>query len=427
MFQSLKSGMEFNILNFHRIQSGWKKTLFIVFFAQFITALGFSSIFPFLPLYVESLGSKYGFSIEFLAGMVFSFQAFMMMIAAPIWGSLADRFGRKLMVERSLFGSAIALFLMAFVHSGEALVLLRGLQGLISGTMAAANALVAAEVPRKRTGYAMGLLQVGFGGGIALGPFIGGVIADWYGYSSAFLVTTVLLLIAGFIVLFGVKENFQEQNELPRGKEGVIKEWGTILRTSGVWVTYGLRFLTSLGRMIIVPVVPLFVLTLLPDPGSVNTVTGAMMGVSYLTMTLSSMYFGRLGDKVGHRTIVIACAIAAGLFYIPQSFVNQAWQIVVLQGFVGIAVGGIMPTMSALLAQYTSAGEEGAVYGLDNSINSAARSIAPLLGAGIASFFTMRATFTVTGAVFLLAAVLAIAYLPSSAFEKVVPSHKPTS
>jgi len=143
----------------HRIDnSHWERTLYILAFSQFITAIGFSSIFPFLPLYVKSLGSTTGLSIELLAGLVFSAQAFTMMIASPIWGGLADRFGRKLMIQRASFGGTVLLFIMAFVTSAEQLVALRAIQGLITGTVAANNALVASIAPRERTGYAMGML-----------------------------------------------------------------------------------------------------------------------------------------------------------------------------------------------------------------------------------------------------------------------------
>ena len=97
--------------------SRWLRTLIIMFFAQLMTAVGFSSIFPFLPLYVESLGTNTDLSLEFLAGLVYSAQAFTMMLASPIWGALADRFGRKLMVERAMFGGSVILLLMAFVTS----------------------------------------------------------------------------------------------------------------------------------------------------------------------------------------------------------------------------------------------------------------------------------------------------------------------
>jgi len=130
-------------------QSSWQRTLYIMFFAQLMVAVGFSSIFPFLPLYVEHLGSTTGMSIELLAGLVYSTQAFAMMLASPIWGVVADRMGRKLMVERSMYGGAVILLLMAFGTSAKQLVLLRTLHGLITGTIAAANALVASVTPRR--------------------------------------------------------------------------------------------------------------------------------------------------------------------------------------------------------------------------------------------------------------------------------------
>ncbi|MCD6400893.1 MAG: MFS transporter, partial [Anaerolineales bacterium] len=375
-------------------------------------------IFPFLPLYVKSLGSRYGLGIELLSGLVFSVQAFTMMIASPFWGNLADRLGRKIMVERSLFGGAFVLFLMAFVHSAEELVLLRGIQGLITGTLAASNALIAAEVPPQRTGYAMGLLQVGFGGGIALGPILGGLVADHYGFHSAFFVTTIMLLLSGFLVFLGIHENFEVKDRYSREKIRLIKEWHRVIKIPGVLVTYGLRFMTGLGRMVIVPIAPLFVQTLLDEPGRVNTMTGLMVGVSYATTTIGSIYFGKLGDQVGHRIIVLISIIVAGLLYFPQSFVTNVWQILVLQALVGVALGGIIPTISALLAKFTQRGEAGTVYGMDNSVNSAARSIAPLIGAGVAAWLGLRATFSATGLIFLIGGFLAILYLPKDILLK---------
>ena len=169
----------------------WQRTLYILFFAQLMVAVGFSSIFPFLPLYVEQLGSSTGLSIELLSGLVYSAQAFTMMLASPFWGALADRYGRKLMVERSMFGGAVTLLLMSFAASAEQLVVMRAIQGLITGTIAAANALLASVTPRKHIGYAMGLLQVGFGTGIAVGPLIGGAVADLFGYSVVFYLSLI--------------------------------------------------------------------------------------------------------------------------------------------------------------------------------------------------------------------------------------------
>jgi MFS transporter, DHA1 family, multidrug resistance protein len=392
------------------ITPGWERTLYIMFVAQIITAVGFSSIFPFLPLYVRDLGTETGLSLEFLAGAVFSAQALTMMIASPIWGSVADRFGRKLMVERSMFGGAVILLLMAFVRSAEELVILRAIQGLITGTMAAANALVAGIAPRRQIGYAMGLIQVGLGAGIALGPLLGGLIADYFGYSMAFYVTSALLFASGVLVWLGVKESYHPVDSQRR--RSVTSAWGEILQSSGVKVTYSLRFFSQLGRMMIIPIAPLFIASLMAGEYRVNTITGLMIGAHATTATLSAVYLGRLGDQIGHRKIVVFCFASVGLLYLPQSMVSSGWQLIVLQALAGIAVGGILTGISALLAKFTREGGEGALYGLDNSIISGARSLAPLVGSGVAIWLGFRATFFLTGLLYLGAMILAVWRLP---------------
>lgn len=385
----------------------WKRTLYVMFIAQLMSMVGFSVMFPFLPLYVESLGTTTNLSIELLAGLAYSGQAFTMAIASPFWGALADRYGRKLMVERAMFGGVVIMLLMAFVQSAEQLVLLRAVQGLITGTIGAANALVAAATPRRHTGYAMGLLQVGMGAGLAVGPLIGGAVADAVGYSAAFFLTSAMLFVAGVLVALGVHEDFEPSRAVAEEKVSFMAEWRHILSSSGVTITYSLRFLSQLGRTIVLPIAPLFVKDLLPDTARVNTFTGLVVGGAAVSATLSAVYLGRLGDRAGHRRILITSSLLAALLYLPQSLVTSGWQLLVLQALVGVCLGGLVPAISALLARYIQPGEEGAAFGLDNSTTSVARAVAPLLGAAVAAWFGLRATFLVTAIIFLMTAVLA--------------------
>lgn len=395
------------------LNTPWQRTLYIMFLAQLLTAVGFSSIFPFLPLYVHQLGSSTGTSLELLSGLVYSGQAFTMMLTAPLWGMLADRYGRKLMVERAMFGGTLILLLMAFVHSAEQLVLLRVIQGLITGTVAAANALVAAMAPREQSGYAMGVLQVGQGAGVALGPVVGGFIADQFGYGAAFFVTSFLLFIGGLLVFFGVKEPFHPQPSSGSKKHSsILRCWREILSSPGVSVNYSLGFMCSLGRNMLLPIIPLFIPHLLSSTQSVNTFTGLVVGASSATTTLSSVFFGRLGDRAGHRRILIISLSVGGFLFLPMVWANFAWHVLVLNAIIGIAMGGFIPAYTALLARYTRPGLEGAVYGLDNSIGSGARSLAPILGSALAVWVGIRPTFAITGLLLVLAGASGMALLP---------------
>ena len=397
-----------------RAVAPWQRTLAIMFVAQLLTAVGFSVIFPFLPLFVTELGSRTALSVEFLAGAVFSAQAITMMIASPFWGAVADRYGRKLMVQRAMFGGAVIMLMMAFVRSGEELVLLRALQGTVTGTVAAANALVASVAPRHRTGYAMGLLQMGQTTGIAIGPLIGGLLADAFGYRQTFILTSVLLLTGGILVFFGVQENFAHQSKSATVKRSFWADWQHVFQADGVILAYSLRFLANLGRVMLVPFAPLFIATLLIDSSRLNTFTGLVIGVSAGAGTITAVYLGRLGDRIGHGRVLKWSALAAGLFFLPQSLVTEAWQLLILQVLTGAAAGGIIPTLSALLARFTEPGEEGSVYGIDNSIVAGARAMAPLIGSAIAFWFDLRATFVATAVVFLLVALLAFIRLPAT-------------
>ena len=392
-------------------ERSWKRTLYIIVFAQMMSAVGFSSIFPFLPLYVDALGARSGLSVELLSGLVFSAQAFTMMLASPVWGALADRHGRKIMVERAMFGGAILLFLMALARSAEELVLLRALQGVVTGTVAASNALVASQVPRLRAGYAMGLLQVGQGIGIALGPILGGLVADRFGYGAAFYVTAALLLLGGILVLLFVDEGHVPLS-LHNQQLGLFARWRQVAAAPGVAAAYGMRFISQLGRMMIVPIMPLFLQSLLADTSYLNAFTGLVVGVASFTTTASAAFLGNLGDRIGHRRVILIAAFLAALFYLPQTWATAGWHLLLFQALVGLALGGVTPILSSLLASYTAPGDEGVAYGLDNAVNAGSRVVAPMLGASVALLFGLRATFLATALAFLFTTLIAAWLLP---------------
>ncbi|MBN1286195.1 MAG: MFS transporter [Anaerolineae bacterium] len=400
----------------HIAPDSWQRTLAVMFVAQMIAAIGFSAMFPFIPLYVEALGSQIGFSTEFWSGLVISVQGFTMMLAAPIWGVVADRYGRKLMAERAMFGGAVILFLMAFVQSAEQLVLLRGVQGLVTGTVSASNALVAAAAPRERSGFAMGMLQVGLWTGISLGPFIGGFIADAFGFHAPFILTGALLAVAGVLVFLFVSE--PEGETLRRRQErraGLIAGWRHVLAMPGVVQTYTIRFFTGVGRSVVSPILALFLATLLPVDAPVSTVAGTATGIASIASTLSAIYLGQLGDRIGHRKIVIASALGAAVAYVLQAFIVDPWLFLASQALLGAAAGGLVAGPSALLAHFTEPGEEGTVYGLDNSIVAAGRAVAPLGGAVVAEWFGYRGAFAASGLMLFVTVAVAFWTLPRSA------------
>ncbi len=179
----------------------WFVTLIIVSLAQALGTGGISLVYPFLPLYIQTLRDAHFISPELLAGLVIGAPPLVASIAMPFWGRLADQYGRKKMVMRALFGASVVLLLMGFAETALALIALRALQGLTSGIIASSMALVAGETPRERIGLALGTLQVGLFGGAAIGPLFGGLLAERFGFQAPFLFTSAMLALAGLLVV----------------------------------------------------------------------------------------------------------------------------------------------------------------------------------------------------------------------------------
>jgi len=376
----------------------WRRNLYILFAVQILSTAGFSLVFPFLPLYVKELGvSSFG-SIEFWSGLVFSSQAVTMMFTAPIWGIIADRYGRKPMLIRASLGGAIIVGAMGFAQNAEQLVLLRTIQGLVSGVIAASNALVAASAPPEKSGEALGLMQTGTWIGIAIGPLVGGVLGDAFGFRESFWITGAMLGMAAIAVVFWVQEDFMPQER--KDRPGFLESYRALIHAPDMAGLYSSTFLFSLARSVTLPIAALFVLELMGPTAAVATVTGMLMGFKAIVGSGSAVWFGKLGDRLGHPRVLLFGAILGVLFYIPQPFVTAAWQLVALQALTGLVQGAMVPAIGALMNLRTPAGAKGAAYGLDNSVNAGGRMVAPMLGAGIAVWFGFRGVFALAGLVY---------------------------
>jgi DHA1 family multidrug resistance protein-like MFS transporter len=323
--------------------------------------------------------------------MVFSAQAATMMIASPIWGSIADRRGRKLMLERATLGAAVLLALMGFAQNAEQLVILRAIQGLVSGVVSAANALVAASTPKEHSGEALGLLQMSRWVGVSAGPLLGGLLGEAFGFRESFWITGGCLALAGLAAVYWVKEDFTPQPEKQRSS--FWASYRALFTAPGMVGLYSLTFLRSLGATLTLPIASLFVVSLLGSEQGAAWTTGLIIGATSFSSALSAAWLGHLGDRHGHGRVLIGAALAAALLFIPQAWVTTAWQLGLLQALSGLAVGGLLPSTAALMNLWAPAGNQGATYGLDNSLQAAARTVAPMIGAAIAVWFGLRGVY----------------------------------
>jgi len=384
----------------------WTRTLWLLVATQFASAMGFSIIFPFLPLYLAELTSSGRLSLEALSGLIYAIQALTMALASPLWGAVADRYGRKPMIVRAGCGGALVILLMGFVQSAEQLVVLRAVQGLVTGVITASSALVAAITPRERTGYAMGLLQLGLWCGVSAGPLVGGLLSDLIGFRATFAVTAAVLFLSGLAVWIGVREPFERSTQVQAGAFGFLADYRRILANPVLDFTLAQRFLGAVGRSALEPVLPLFVLSLASGSARVASATGLVIGTASAASTVTSVTLGRLGDRRGHARVAVLCGAGAALAFFAHGLVGDIWQLLTLHAVAGACLGGLLPSLSAMLAEHSQRGDEGGVYGLDNSVVCVGRTLGPLLGATCALWVSPRAAFLVTGMIFGASALL---------------------
>lgn len=211
----------------------WRRTLISAWFAQTCAIMGFSFVMPFLRLYLrDEFGVDDPSSRAYWAAFIVSAPAFIMGFAAPLWGILADRVGRKPMVMRAMFAGAVVIGLMGFATSPAHLLVLRLAQGALTGTMTASAALVASVSPSDRAGFSLGVMQAAIFTGHAAGALSGGVVFDTLGGRAAFLVAGGMLFAGGVVVTLFADEGSAHPREARRaGAAGSTDGLRDVLRS----------------------------------------------------------------------------------------------------------------------------------------------------------------------------------------------------
>lgn len=374
----------------------WQRTLGALWLAQTLTIIGFSLRTPFLPFFVAELGARNLETQVLWAGAINAGGAAVMAITAPLWGALADRYGRKLMVLRAMVAGSLTIGLMALATSPWQLFVLRLVEGGFTGTVTASTTLAASTVPRERLGFGLGLMQMAVFSGSAVGPLIGGVLADQIGYRATFVLAGSLLLLSALLVAFLVEERFEPPPRRAGHGETGGETWRLLLAPALLGIVVSLLALRA-ASMALQPIVPLLVAQLARGSSAVNSLAGLAMGVSGMTSAVASVGLGRLSDRIGQRPLLIASGALAAATFLPLGLTTQVWQVIVLQALFGIASGGMLPTANALVARLTPEGRRGTIYGFTTTASSLGAFVGPSVGTVLAAALGLHAPFLAIG------------------------------
>jgi len=366
----------------------WKRNLIICLLGSFTTIVAMTLLLPFLPLYVEQLGVTDHAAIVQWSGIAYGATFFSAALTAPLWGRLADRYGRKLMLIRASLGMAIAMSLIGMAHNVWQLVALRLLAGLLGGYASGSTLLVAAQTPRARSGWALGVLSSGIMAGNLVGPLIGGALPPLIGIRSTFLLAGGVIFVTFLATTFLIREEARPR-KARIGKRG---GWSLIPDKRPIVAMLTTGLLLMVATMSIEPIITVYVAQLV-EASQVTFVAGIVMSAAALGSILSSSRLGKLADRVGHWKIIIACLVVAALLLIPQAFVVSAWQLILLRFLMGLALGGLLPCIVSVIQHNVPESIAGSILGYSVSAQYAGQVVGPLAGGFVGGHIGMRAVF----------------------------------
>lgn len=381
------------------MEINWKRNLLISWIGCFFTGASFSLVMPFIPLYIEELGAPAS-QVPLLSGLAISITALAAAIVAPIWGNLADRKGRRLMMIRAAAGMTVTMGALAFVPNVYWLLVMRFFTGVLSGYIPNATALIAYQAPRKKSGWAIGTLATGAIAGNLIGPLMGGILAELLGMKNVFIITGMILFITLLLTIFLVKETFEpvEKKNLMSTKEIL----GQSTRRSVLFGLFFTSLILQLGMTSISPILTLYIRELSTDTGSVLFLSGLIVSVAGVSAVISSPYLGRLGDRIGNHKILLLGLVFSFCCFIPMGLVTAPWQLGVLRFLLGFSTGALMPSVNTLISKITPPEGVSRIFGYNQMFNNFGQVLGPLVGSAVAQTYSYSAVFFVTAGFVLL-------------------------
>ncbi len=377
----------------------WKRSFNAIWIAEFIAIAGFATSQPVIPLFIKELGVSSTASLNMWTGLTNTCAALAMMIFAPVWGAIADSYGRKLMLLRAMIGGAVLVGLMALATAPWQVLVLRTLQGMVTGTVAAATVLTAASVPLAEVGYRLGLIQMAVYLGNSLGPLMGGTLSDTLGIRVNFLATSALLVFAALIVTRNVREDFTAKPRTASILKNAIPDFSPLKKVPALASLMGAMFAVQFANAVVGPMMPLFIMKLNQASRAIGSVSGLIIAAGSFSGALAAGLIGKVSGRLGYDRTLIFCLAGAFCFYLPQGFVNAPWQLFVLRLGSGFFLGGTMPSVNALIAKLCQKDRQGSTYGLSSSISSAGMALGPALGSTVATVAGYPAVFFLTSGI----------------------------
>jgi DHA1 family multidrug resistance protein-like MFS transporter len=376
---------------------GWRRNVYAVTAASFMGYTGFTLVMPFLALYIRELGVTDVGRIAIWTGISLGITPALTAVLAPAWGRLGDRYGRKIMVERSMISFVVLMAATAYITRPWHLLALRAVQGLFAGYGSLSVAMAAESAPRDKMPQAIGLVQTAQRLGPAVGPVIGGVLARLVGLRGAFLVTAMFYAV-GLVMVFLMYDDRATHAYSNAAASGITASQRVTFRNVLAFenfilmmvVIFGLQFVDrSFG-----PVLPLYVEQVGVAHDRVAVMSGILFSIMACTGALGHHLCGKLLHRFPARIVIAGGAgvAAAGSLLIGAS--GNIWAMCAASVLLGIGIGAAMTAAYSAAGSVIPAGAHGTGFGVLTSASLVGMASSPF-AAGLLGGTSIRVVFFV--------------------------------
>jgi MFS transporter, DHA1 family, multidrug resistance protein len=354
---------------------------------------------PFLPFYIGQLGVGDVGEVAMWSGLSLGVTPALTALLSPAWGRVADRFGRKLMLERALASFVVVMSLMAFVRRPWEVFALRAVQGLFAGYGGLTLAMAAESAPRERMASSIGLVQTAQRLGPAIGPVIGGLVAALVGLRRSFFVTASFYVIALLIVAMMYREPAARRDDQAGGQAAVgfravlgFPNFPLLLA-----VIFGIQFVDrTLG-----PILPLYVTQIGVSAQRAPMISGFLFSIAACTAALGHHLCGRVIRRVPAKTILIAGAAVSSAAIAAFGLGASTWALAAAMAVLGVAVGAAMTAAYAAAGSVIPRGAHGTGFGLLTGAALAGLAVSPVLS-GLLGGVSLRLVFVLDAVIGLI-------------------------
>jgi DHA1 family multidrug resistance protein-like MFS transporter len=375
-------------------ETPWRRSLWFIWVALFISNMGFSLVMPFLPLYVQTMGVS-GHSVELWTGVIFAATYVSAAVVLPYWGRLSDRTGRRPIMIGASIGQGVVVTLMGLATHPWQLVALRLLLGASFGIMAACIAYMTAITPKRETGYMLGMIQTAVTAGSILGPFVGGFLASFMGYQPIFFLNGLACFVQTAVFIFFVKEKYKPPAS-QRAESRLSDDVRVVTASPTLLAMMVVVMVQCFSIMNAEPIIPLYLQTLHVPPSLLSFLSGAVFSVVGVATVMASPFLGRMGDRMGYKRVLMICLGGVAVVYALQGLAGNWWELILFRFGQGCFAGGVFAAANALTSLASSRSFQGRAFSLSASAQQVGNFLGPLVGSGVAAGISFRAVFPIT-------------------------------